>query len=156
MIFVTVGTNEARFDRLLEAVAAVDLDEEVVVQRGASNVCPANAQVHDFLPFAVLVDFVRSSRAVVSHAGVGSIIVALANGKRPIVVPRLKEFGEAVDDHQLAFARRFDAQGLVTLAEPDGLSQLLACSQDSHDITARTDGGLENELRRVIAQAVQR
>lgn len=156
MIFVTVGTNEARFDRLVEAIAAVDLDEQVVVQRGASNVCPANAQVHDFLPFETLVDFVRSSRAVVSHAGVGSIIVALANGRRPIVVPRLKEFGEAVDDHQLVFARRFEAQGLVTLAEPETLPQILARSQVSHEITATLDRALESELRGFIAQAVKR
>ncbi len=32
-----------------------------------------------------------------------TILVALANGKRPLVVPRLARFREAVDDHQLEF-----------------------------------------------------
>ncbi len=36
MIFVSVGTNEARFDRLLRAVAGLELDEELVVQHGHS------------------------------------------------------------------------------------------------------------------------
>ena len=53
-------------------------------------------------------------------AGVGSVMVALANAKRPIVVPRRKSFGEAVDDHQLQLGRRFAEAGLVTLVEePD-------------------------------------
>jgi UDP-N-acetylglucosamine transferase subunit ALG13 len=41
----------------------------------------------------------------------------LANGKRPVVVPRLARFGEAVDDHQLPFARRPAEAGAVTLVE---------------------------------------
>ena len=44
-------------------------------------------------------------------------MTALANGKRPVVVPRLRRFGEAVDDHQVALGRRLDAAGLVTLVE---------------------------------------
>ena len=104
MIFVSVGTNEARFDRLLHAVAELGLDEEVVVQHGhsARDSIPPARQLVDFLPFEGIVDTVRRSRVVVTHAGVGSVMVSLANGKRPIVVPRRKAFAEAVDDHQLA------------------------------------------------------
>ena len=51
------------------------------------------------------------------HAGVGSIMVSLANGKRPVVMARLTELGEHVDDHQLELARRLEAGGLVALAE---------------------------------------
>ena len=46
-------------------------------------------------------ELVREARIVVTHAGVGSILLALTNGKRPFVVPRLRAFGETVDDHQL-------------------------------------------------------
>ena len=152
MIFVTVGTNEAAFDRLIRAVAALDLDEELVVQRGSSNVSLENAEVHEFLPFEVLVEFVRSSRIVVSHAGVGSIMVALANGRKPIVVPRLKDFGEAVDDHQDAFAGHFEAAGLVRVAEPETLSVLLGGTGDTHAIPAVTEGPLAADLRRFISE----
>lgn len=117
MIFVTVGTNEAPFDRLVRAVDLLSPDEEVVVQHGASAVRPARARCVDFLPFEEMVDHIRSARAVVTHAGVGSIMVTLANGKRPFVVPRLKRFGEAVDDHQVGLARRMDEAGLVVAVE---------------------------------------
>jgi UDP-N-acetylglucosamine transferase subunit ALG13 len=54
---------------------------------------------------------------VISHAGVGSIMVALSHGKRPIVVPRLERFGEAVDDHQLQVATLLDRAGRVTAVD---------------------------------------
>jgi UDP-N-acetylglucosamine transferase subunit ALG13 len=117
MIAVSVGTNEARFDRLLEWVAELPRGEELVVQHGPSAVRPAHATCVAFMPFDRLVELVGKSRAFVTHAGVGSIMVALAAGRRPVVVPRLKRFGEAVDDHQAALAARLAAQGLVTLVQ---------------------------------------
>ncbi|MEW6583787.1 MAG: glycosyltransferase, partial [Actinomycetota bacterium] len=117
MIFVTVGTNEARFDRLLRAVDGLDVDEEIVVQNGASGVRPARASCVDFLPFDEMVAHVDRCRVVVTHAGVGSILLALSRGRRPVVVPRLKRHGEAVDDHQVPLTRRLAAQGLVTAVE---------------------------------------
>jgi UDP-N-acetylglucosamine transferase subunit ALG13 len=118
VIFVSVGTNEARFDRLLTAIAGLLLEEEVVVQHGHSaRIGPQGAQFVDFLRFEEMVAYVSRARAVVTHAGVGSVMVSLANGKRPFVAPRRKEFGEAVDDHQLQLGRRFAKAGLVTLVE---------------------------------------
>jgi UDP-N-acetylglucosamine transferase subunit ALG13 len=119
MIFVTVGTNEAPFDRLLTAIARLGGDEEIMVQCGASKVRPANARCVDFMPFDELVAQVDRARVVVTHAGVGSVLVALGRGRHPVVVPRLRRFGEAVDDHQLGFARRFETAGLVTLVEDE-------------------------------------
>jgi UDP-N-acetylglucosamine transferase subunit ALG13 len=116
-IFVTVGTNEARFDRLVRAAAVLAEGERVVLQRGSSRLDAPCTDCRDFMTYQEICDRVREARVVVTHAGVGSICVALQHGKRPIVVPRLKAFGEAVDDHQLQFARRLAAQGLVCLVE---------------------------------------
>jgi UDP-N-acetylglucosamine transferase subunit ALG13 len=131
MIFVTVGTNEARFDRLLHSVDALTVDEEIVVQCGSSPLRPSNADCVDFLHFDDLVEHVRRARAVVAHAGVGTVLVALANGRRAIVVPRLQRYGEAVDDHQLGFARRLHEVGLVHLIEdPFDLADALSLPLD--------------------------
>lgn len=129
MIFVTVGTNEARFDRLLQAVADLRTDEEIVVQHGHSTrTAPPGAKLVDFLPFDAMTETMRQARLVVTHAGVGSVLVSLANGQRPVVVPRRKRYREAVDDHQLQLGRRFAAAGLVTLVEApeDALAEALA------------------------------
>jgi UDP-N-acetylglucosamine transferase subunit ALG13 len=155
MIFVTVGTNEAPFDRLLSAVANLSLTEELLVQHGSSSIKPLNATCVDFLLFDEVVESVRRARAVVSHAGVGSVLVALGAGKRPVVVPRLRRFGEAVDDHQLDFARRFEQAGLVTLVEdPDKLEDALA-QVDAQERAASTGStSLAGELRRYIEETL--
>lgn len=128
MIFVTVGTNEARFDRLVAAVSSIVGDERVVVQYGSSGVRPAGAECVEFIPFDRLTELVREARVVVTHAGVGSILVSLANDKRPIVVPRRKRFGEAVDDHQVPLTARLAAAGLVTPVDDpaEGLAAAVA------------------------------
>ena len=117
MILVAVGSSQFPFDRLLHAVDALPDGEPVVVQHGSSAVRPAGASCMPFIPLHRLTELVRTSRVVVTHAGVGSILLALTNGKRPIVVPRRREFGETVDDHQLECARRFAGADVVTLVE---------------------------------------
>ena len=117
VILVTTGTNGAPFDRLLREVESARRPEPVVVQHGPSPLRPANATCVDYVSYEELARLVQEARTVVAHGGVGSILVALANGKRPIVAPRLARFGEAVDDHQLELGRKLDAAGLVTLVE---------------------------------------
>ena len=131
MIFVSVGTHEAPFDRMLEAVHALDLEEELIVQYGPSPVRSSKHGVeeHEYLPFDDVVANIRSARAVVMHAGVGSVMISLANGKRPIVMARRHQFGEHVDDHQVELARRMEASGLVTFVEDtEGLARALCAA----------------------------
>ncbi len=155
MIFVTVGTNEARFDRLLHGIAHLPIDEELVVQHGHSSpIDSPNAELVDFLPFEGMVEAIRRARVVVTHAGVGSVMVALANGKRPVVVPRRKSFGEAVDDHQLQLGRRFAAAELVTLVESqEALGAALVREQAASPILP-TSSSLAADLRSFLEDAV--
>jgi UDP-N-acetylglucosamine transferase subunit ALG13 len=117
MIFVSVGTHEAPFDRMLNAVYGLELDDELVVQYGPSSVRSERAVEYEYLSFDEVVDYIRRARAVVMHAGVGSVMISLANGKRPIVLARRHQFGEHVDDHQVELARRMEASGLVTFVD---------------------------------------
>jgi UDP-N-acetylglucosamine transferase subunit ALG13 len=115
VIAVVLGTQAYPFDRLLRALDGVE--EELVVQGGASTHRPPGATWFEYLEYPALVERIRAARVVVAHAGVGAIVTSVAEGKRPFVVPRLKRYGEAVDDHQVPFARRLAATGIVTLVE---------------------------------------
>jgi UDP-N-acetylglucosamine transferase subunit ALG13 len=117
MILVTVGASQVPFDRLVRGAGTLAGRDELVVQHGPSRLRPAGATCLDFLPFDRLAEHVRLASTVVTHGGVGSILVALANGKRPIVVPRRKAFREAVDDHQVECAARFARAGLVRVVD---------------------------------------
>ena len=157
MIFVTVGTNEARFDRLLEALEDVPAGTELFVQHGPSPIRPRGATCTDYLGFDELAERVKEADAVVTHAGVGSVLTALLNGTRPIVVPRLQRFGEAVDDHQLHFGRRAAEAGLVILVEDmDALPEAIARLQASPPQPPRPDQRLLDDLRGFLADAVGR
>ena len=155
MIFVTVGTNETPFDRLLLAVAELPLlgGEELVVQHGSSKIQPIGAQLSAFLPFERLTAEVQRARVVVTHAGVGSVIVAVANGRRPVVMPRLRRHGEAVDDHQLAFAWRFERMGLVTVVETrDQLEAAVRAPASGKASELTVNGTLVDELRTYLGR----
>jgi UDP-N-acetylglucosamine--N-acetylmuramyl-(pentapeptide) pyrophosphoryl-undecaprenol N-acetylglucosamine transferase len=119
MILVSVGTNEWPFDRLVRAARALSERYPVVVQYGASREAHGSGDWVDFMSFDELADAMREADVVVSHAGVGSLLLAQQCGRRPIVVPRRGHLGEAVDDHQLNFARRFEQTGIFTLVEDD-------------------------------------
>jgi UDP-N-acetylglucosamine transferase subunit ALG13 len=119
MIVVTVGTNEQPFDRLVRAAAGIGGSEPLLVQHGASQVPHGRGEWVDFLPFDELEQRVADARALVCHAGVGSIMLARRCGKRPIVMPRRHHLQEAVDDHQMPLARRLAEAGLVTLVEDE-------------------------------------
>jgi UDP-N-acetylglucosamine transferase subunit ALG13 len=157
MIFVTVGTNEARFDRLLHVFESSPPDEELVIQHGPSPVRPPGSTCVDYLPYDELTRTMRRARVVVTHSGVGSIMTALANGKRPVVVPRLQRFGEAVDDHQLELGRRLHAAGLVTFVErPDDVRAALDATHDAPVIDLGADRRLVAELRDFVQEHARR
>ncbi len=50
---------------------------------------------------------------IITHAGTGTIIAAVTQHKNVIAVPRLSQFGEHVDDHQLEILQRFGDMNLI-------------------------------------------
>ena len=116
MIFVTIGTSEP-FDRLIGVIGELNTNEEIVAQVGVSKLRPSGVQCRDFLSFDETLEYMRGARIVIAHAGVGTVLSALRVGHLPVVATRLREYGEAVDDHQVAFARRLAERGLVRLVE---------------------------------------
>jgi UDP-N-acetylglucosamine transferase subunit ALG13 len=156
MIFVSVGTNEARFDRLLEAVESLGDGEEVVVQHGPSPVRPANATCVDYLSFEGMTEHLGRARVAVLHAGVGSVLAALSCGSRPVVVPRLARHGEAVDDHQVGFGRRLHEDGLVVLVEElERLPEVVAAHDRAFVGAVGVEGRLVEELRELIEETLR-
>ncbi|QEC50087.1 glycosyltransferase [Baekduia soli] len=127
MIFVTTGTNEQGFDRLVAAARELPGDEELLVQYGSSTELHGRGRWEAFLSWEEMTAAMTQARVVVAHAGVGSILLAHRCGRRPVVMPRRVALGEAVDDHQLELAQRLHARGEVTLAlDGDALARAVA------------------------------
>jgi UDP-N-acetylglucosamine transferase subunit ALG13 len=115
VIFVTVGTHHQRFERLLGALGPLAELDELVVQHGSAPPPLEADRAVPFLSYSEVVAYMRRARAVVTHAGVGSVLVARRAGQAPVVVPRLRALGEHVDDHQIQFVRALEREGLVTV-----------------------------------------
>ena len=107
MIFVTVGTHEQPFNRIVEYMDkwAEEHDEEVIIQTGFSTYEPQNAKWQKLFPFPKMMENISKARIVITHGGPSSFIAPLQKGKIPIVIPRQKAFGEHVNDHQVTFCK---------------------------------------------------
>jgi UDP-N-acetylglucosamine transferase subunit ALG13 len=113
VIFVTVGTHQQPFHRLLDGLAPLAELDDLVVQHG-TGAAPAAADVAiPFLGWGEMADYLERARVVISHGGVGSILVARRAGHVPVVVPRRHLHGEHVDDHQLEVVRCLESRGEV-------------------------------------------
>ena len=119
MIFLTVGT-QFPFDRLVKAVdAAIDaglINEQVLGQIGDGSYRPRNFGAVPSLDKKVFDTHVAEASAVISHAGMGIISMALAHKKPILVMPRLSKYREVVNDHQVAIARKFEQIGCILVA----------------------------------------
>lgn len=120
MIFVTVGTHEQPFNRLVEYMDkwAAEHDEEVVIQTGFSTYEPKNAKWQKLFPYSEMIENVNKARIVITHGGPSSFIMPLQIGKIPIVVPRRHEFDEHVNDHQVDFCKAVaERQGNIIVVD---------------------------------------
>ena len=109
MIFVTVGTHEQPFDRLVGYIDQMKekqvITEEVVVQTGFCTYVPRNCVWKNMFSYEDMIKNMERARIIITHGGPSSFITALQLGKIPIVVPRQRRYHEHVNDHQLQFAK---------------------------------------------------
>jgi UDP-N-acetylglucosamine transferase subunit ALG13 len=111
VIFVTVGTHQQPFERLLRALDG--LKDDLVVQFGHGRPPATAARAEAFMPFDAMLAAFEEADTVITHAGVGSVLCATRAGHLPIVVPRRPELGEHVDGHQAELTRALGERGSV-------------------------------------------
>ena len=129
MIFVTVGTHEQQFNRLVEYMDkwSMNHNEEVVIQTGFSTYEPKNASWSKLFPYNIMFEMVEKARIVITHGGPSSFIMPLQIGKIPIVVPRKHELDEHVNDHQVDFCRKVAERqkNIIVIENIENLSIIL-------------------------------
>ena len=117
MILVLLGTQNNSFHRLLEEIEKnIDLDnitDKVVVQAGFTKYNSDKMEIFDMIPQEEMDSLIKEADLIITHGGVGSIMSAVKAGKNVIAVPRLKKYGEHVNDHQLEIINTFKKQGII-------------------------------------------
>ncbi len=148
MIFVTVGTHEQPFNRLVEYMDdwAKDHKEKVIIQTGYSTYVPKYCEWKKLFPYQEMVEKVENARIVITHGGPSSFIMPLQIGKIPIVVPRKKEFDEHVNNHQVEFCSQLAKRrgNIIVVLEINELGDILEQYSDTLN-SVRTDIKSNNE-----------
>ncbi len=120
-VFVTVGTDHHRFDRLVgwaDRWAADRRDVRCIVQYGTSG-APEHAEGFAYLPKPDLQLAMREAAVVVCHGGPATIAEARQMGHVPIIVPRRVDHDEHVDDHQYRFSLHVTEEKWGVVAEDE-------------------------------------
>lgn len=131
MIFVTVGTHEQPFDRLVQAVDGLKekglIPGEVFIQTGYSSYTPRFCDYSDFIGFNEMIERMQRADVVITHGGTGSIMLVLYNGKIPVVMPRQNKYNEHIDDHQVRFCEKMEHKGkILAVYETEDLASTIA------------------------------
>lgn len=119
MIFVTLGTQDKPFKRLIRSVEKQvelgNIKEEVIVQAGCTNYKTKfeNIKIIQYINIEEFNKNLEKANIVITHAGVGTIIQALEKNKKVIVAARKKVYGEHVNNHQEQILENFSKKGYV-------------------------------------------
>ena len=148
MIFVTVGTHEQQFNRLVEYMDqwAANHDEPVIIQTGYSRYEPKHCQWKRLYPHEEITELIKEARIVISHGGPSSFVMVLKEKKIPIVVPRQLAYNEHINDHQLDFCRELARrwENIILVEDVDALSNVIERYDDltkdmRNDYTSNTE-----------------
>ena len=147
MIFVTVGTHEQPFNRLVKAVDDLKRDgvitEDVIIQTGFSTYEPKYCHWSKLRPYKQMIENVKNARIVITHGGPASFIMPLQIGKTPIVVPRQHKFNEHINDHQVEFARNV-SERMGTIIDVEDIFKLGTIIKNYDQIVTKMDHGMSS------------
>lgn len=150
-IFVTVGTHEQPFNRLIQKVDELKRDgvikDDVIIQTGFSTYKPKYCQWSKLISYQQMVKNVADARIVITHGGPASFIMPLQIGKTPIVVPRQHQYNEHVNDHQVEFARNV-AQRMGTIIPVEDINTLGDIITNYDQIVAGMGHGMNSNNKR--------
>jgi UDP-N-acetylglucosamine transferase subunit ALG13 len=121
-VIVVVTGNGPPFQRLLdgvEALARARPTEAIWVQHGPARL-PAGVAGAALVPRDELLRRMAEADAIACHSGSGTIADALSLGHTPVVLPRLRRFGEHVNDHQLELWKALaEEKRIVAIRTPE-------------------------------------
>ncbi len=156
MIFVTVGTHEQAFDRVIKEIDRLKkeniITEDVFVQTGYSTYEPEYCDWSKFVKFDEMSSYISNARIVITHGGPASFLSVLEQKKTPIVVPRKIEFNEHVNNHQLDFAIKIRDLGYKIIVVDDiaALGDNILNYQSSDEAFKSNNQKFNNELIQII------
>ena len=155
-LFVPLGTQKFPFNRLIAALnrlveKGLYKPEEIVMQSSVYEVEPKFTH-YELIPAAQFDELIDKAQLVITHSGVNSIISCMKRKKPLIIVPRMKKYGEHVDNHQEEIAELMSRKFGVVVVED--LSKLEEAIEEAkhHEYKAWVSHNAElvNAIKKVV------
>lgn len=107
-LFVPLGTQKFPFRRIITALNGLVEDgiykpDEIVMQSALYPIKPIFTHL-GLIPNEDFNHYMKEAEVIVTHSGVNSIISCMELEKPLVVCPRLHEYGEHIDNHQMEIA----------------------------------------------------
>lgn len=159
MIFVTVGNATQGFRRLLDAVDSLARSgfferEPLLLQTGNNR--SFHSELCQYKPFLDTDEFQRwieKADLVIAHGGCGTLSHAIRYEKVPVVMPRRKQYGEHVNDHQMQLVQALASEGRIVPAyEPEDLP---AAITEARRRNAQPVAAAPARMLELVAQAIE-
>lgn len=122
-VLVTIGSMvEKKFTRLFKIIDELCVEgvldgKQVTAQVGFDNYHSDYFKCFDMLADEQFKQLIDECDLVIAHAGTGTVTSSIKKGKKVIIFPRMAQFDEHYDDHQLELAELFTKQGYVLQAK---------------------------------------
>ena len=114
MILVTLGTQDQKFYRLLDALENSKIKDTIIVQAGGSSDYQSKRmEIFKFIDYKEMEKYIDKADLIITHGGTGSIIMPLQKGKKVIACARLEKYGEHINDHQKELVSIFAEEGYI-------------------------------------------
>ncbi len=171
MIYITVGSQRFPFTRLLLSInSAIEeglIDDETHVQYGSFRPefkLDQFYQKKPVYPYEEHIELIRHADMIIAHAGEDIVMLSLMLGKIPIIMPRQKNYGEHIDNHQVEFAAKMnDLQKAIAVYQVDDLIYAICNYYDTissmnsninSDLKSSQSTGLINELNVLLQSCI--
>jgi beta-1,4-N-acetylglucosaminyltransferase len=149
-ILVITGMHSG-FDRLVKKVDEIagENKERFVIQSGNASYNIKNAEHFKFKEYNEIKSLIKDSKLVICP-GAMSAVDSLYLGTPVMIVPRSKDEGEVINDHQRIFAEKLESQGLVKIVNNlDDLKDSIS-NFDGLKNSINLNKGFLNQLKKFV------
>lgn len=159
-ILVTIGSmKEKKFTRLFKIID--ELCEEkvidgknVIAQVGFDNYNSNNFNVFDMIDDYNFKKMIEDVDLIITHAGTGTVISCIKMGKKVIIFPRMKEYDEHYDDHQLELCELFNNKNYALIAK--NKEELIECINKINEYTPQKFISNNKNMNKIIIDFINK
>jgi UDP-N-acetylglucosamine transferase subunit ALG13 len=154
MIFVATGTQYP-FDRLLQAIEKQSwpANEKIIAQTGNDSLFESERiECITSMGGDTFDQYIQQSRLIIAHAGMGTILSAIAHSKPVICVPRLYKFKEHINDHQSDTLEKLEHPLLIKCFE---LEDLASAIKQAEELDSDNFSLPENALSQAVLEMLE-